>query len=232
MRFTLYIGNKNYSSWSMRPWVLMKEAGIAFTEQKLRFDSFEKNSEFKQSVEAVSTIGKVPVLVDHEMADGLAITDSLAICEYLAEQFPEKQLWPQDTAARAQASSVCAQIHSGFPALRNSLPMNIEAFLPEAGQIVLRDRPEVDKEIEQIVQMWSKFLNQYGGSMLFGDFSIADVFYAPVCMRFRTYCIPLPTEIKSYMDNVCLLPNVARWISDACRENDFCTFQEPYRAEA
>ena len=123
--FKLYIGNKNYSSWSMRPWVLMKQAGIPFEEWRVRFDSFEPDSTFKQSLRAVTPAGKVPVLVD----DGLVIWDTLAIAEYLNEQLPDRQLWPADKQARARARSVCAEMHSGFAALRATCPMNIEASI-------------------------------------------------------------------------------------------------------
>src|SRR5690606_25294921 len=111
----LYIGNKNYSSWSMRPWVLMKQAGIAFEEVMVRFDSFEADSTFKKALRGVNPVGKVPVLMD----EGFAVWDTLAIAEYLAERFPEKQLWPAEARARAMARSVCAEMHSGFGALRS-----------------------------------------------------------------------------------------------------------------
>jgi len=114
----LYIGNKNYSSWSMRPWVLMTQAGIPFEEVKLRFDSFAPDSQFKRQIGAVNPAGKVPLLLDGT----LAVWDSLAIAEYLAEQFPEKQLWPADPRARARARSICAEMHSGFGALRSACP--------------------------------------------------------------------------------------------------------------
>jgi len=121
----LYIGNKNYSSWSMRPWVLLRQAGIAFEEVRVRFDSFDAGSEFKRTMGPVSPTGKVPVLVDGD----LVVWDTLAIAEYLAETYPEKHLWPQDKAARAHARSICAEMHSGFTALRSHCPMNIEADL-------------------------------------------------------------------------------------------------------
>ena len=129
----LYIGNKNYSSWSMRPWVLLRQAGIAFEEVSVRFDSFDAGSQFKRQLQAVSPAGKVPVLVDGDTA----IWDSLAIAEYLAETYPDKQLWPQDKAARARARSVTAEMHSGFAALRSHCGMNIEARLPEVGADVM-----------------------------------------------------------------------------------------------
>ena len=131
---TLYIGNKNYSSWSMRPWVLLKQAGIAFEEVMVRFDSFSPDSQFKQRLGPVSPSGRVPVLVD----DGFVVWDTLAIAEYVAEKFPERNLWPAAAARRARARSVCAEMHSGFSALRGACPMNIEARLPEIGALVMR----------------------------------------------------------------------------------------------
>ena len=119
----LYIGNKNYSSWSMRPWVLLTQAGIPFEEVMARFDSFAPDSGFKKVIDPVSPVGKVPALVDGD----LAVWDTLAIAEYLAEKFPDKQLWPADVKARARARSICAEMHSGFAALRSACPMNIEA---------------------------------------------------------------------------------------------------------
>ncbi|HPK34172.1 MAG TPA: glutathione S-transferase, partial [Ottowia sp.] len=155
----LYIGNKNYSSWSMRPWVLMKQAGIAFEEVKLRFDSFSGDSQFKQRLGKVSPAGKVPVLTDGE----LVVWDTLAIAEYLAEKYPELHLWPRETPARARARSVCAEMHSGFSALRNLCGMNIEASLPEAGAILWRDHAELRGEVARIVEMWQELLGMHGG---------------------------------------------------------------------
>ncbi|MFN3986631.1 MAG: glutathione S-transferase N-terminal domain-containing protein [Rhodocyclaceae bacterium] len=232
MSLTLYVGNKNYSSWSMRPWVLLRQAGIAFDERMVRFDSFSDDSRFKHAVRDVNPAGKVPVLVDDAVpgaAGPLAIWDTLAICEYVAERFPEHQLWPADVAARARARSVCAEMHAGFGALRTHFIMNIEASLPEIGQIVLRDRPEVAADVARIVAMWSELLARHGGPMLFGEFSIADAYFAPVCMRFNTYGVPVPDEIGDYIDRVFALPGVAAWVEDARAEADFLPFEEPYR---
>lgn len=230
MRFTLLIGNKNYSSWSMRPWVLMRQAGIGFEEHMLRFDSFDADSRFKQSVLKVNPVGKVPCLVDHEVGDGLVVWDTLAIAEYLAECFPALGLWPKDAAMRARARSICAEMHSGFSALRAHFPMNIEASLPEVGAIVLRDRADVRADLARITAMWSELLEQHGGPMLFGNFSIADAFYAPVCMRFNTYGVPLPEALEAYVDRVCALPGVSAWMTEALAEQDFFGPDEPYRA--
>jgi glutathione S-transferase len=177
----LYIGNKNYSSWSMRPWVLLTQAGIPFEEVMVRFDAFSGDSVFKRRVTALSPVGLVPVLVD----DGLAVWDTLAIAEYLAEKFPDHQLWPADPKARARARSVCAEMHAGFSALRSACPLNVEASLPEVGALVWRDKPAVRDNVARLVAMWSELLAAHGGPMLFGRFSIADAYFAPVCSRPR-----------------------------------------------
>jgi glutathione S-transferase len=222
---TLYIGNKNYSSWSMRPWVLLKQAGIPFQEVKVRFDAFDGQSRFKQEILKVNPAGRVPALVD----DGFAVWDTLAIAEYAAEKFPDKKLWPQDVKARARARSVCAEMHSGFSALRNHCPMNIEASLPQAGAIVWRDQPAVRADVQRIVAMWTDLLEQYKGPMLFGEFSVADAFYAPVCMRLKNYGLPVPGHITDYVRRVCALSGVKAWVEDALAEKDFVDFDEPYR---
>jgi glutathione S-transferase len=224
---TLYIGNKNYSSWSMRPWVLMKQADIPFTEEKVRFDAFDAGPEtnFKRTVLKVNPAGRVPVLVD----DGFCIWDTLAICEYLAEKFPDRHLWPRDVQARARARSVCAEMHSGFTALRTHCPMNIEASLPQAGALAWRDHPAVRADVQRLVAMWSELLQQHKGPMLFGEFSIADAFFAPVCMRLRTYQLPVPGVVTDYVRRVCALPGVKAWVDDALAEQDFLDFEEPYR---
>ena len=224
----LYIGNKNYSSWSMRPWVLLKQCGIDFEEVMVRFgdDTFAVSSSFKKAVMAVNPTGRVPVLVD----DALAVWDTLAIAEYVAEKFNEKQLWPQSVAARARARSVCAEMHSGFTSLRSACPMNIEAALPDVGAIIWRDKPGVRADVARIVDMWTELLAQHNGPMLFGDFSVADAYFAPVCMRFRGYALPVPAHISQYIQRACALPGVQAWISDALAEKDFVNFDEPYRS--
>ncbi len=225
MGLSLYIGNKNYSSWSMRPWVLMTQAGIAFEEIMVRFDSFEGDSDFKKRINPVSPVGKVPALVD----DSFVVWDTLAIAEYLAEKFPDKQLWPQDLQARARARSICAEMHSGFGALRSACPMNIEASLPDTGRLIWRDKPTVRADLARLVTMWSELLAQHKGPMLFGNFSIADAFFAPVCMRLKTYALPVPPVVTAYIERVSAAPGVQAWISGALAENDFREFEEPYR---
>ena len=226
MALQLIIGNKNYSSWSMRPWVLLRQAGIPFEEVMVRFDSFDAGSGFKQRLKAVSPVGKVPVLLD----DGFAVWDTLAIAEYLAERFPQHRLWPADARARARARSVCAEMHSGVGALRSHCPMNIEASLPEVGRLVWRDQAGVRADIARLCGMWGELLAaQKPGALLFGDFSIADAYFAPVCMRIRTYDLPLPADLRAYVDRVAALPGVQAWIDGALAEHDFLDFEEPYR---
>jgi glutathione S-transferase len=221
----LYIGNKNYSSWSMRPWVLMKQAGIPFEEVLVNFDSFDAGSKFKSVISKVNPVGKVPVLVDDE----IVIWDSLAIAEYLAESFPHKELWPADTRARARARSICAEMHAGFGGIRNHFSMNIEARLPEVGAKVLREQSGVQAEVDRLVGMWTGLLKEYGGPLLFGKFSIADAYFAPVATRLLTYGVPVPTEVSGYIERVLALPAAAEWIQGALAEENFLDFEEPYR---
>ena len=221
----LLIGNKNYSSWSMRPWVLLTQAGIPFDELMVRFDSFDADSTFKKNLSAVSPTGKVPLLLD----GSLAVWDTLAIAEYVAELFPEKNLWPTDCAARATARSLCAEMHAGFTALRSHCPMNIEANLAETGALIWRDKPAVRADVQRIITMWSAVLQAHGGPLLFGEFTVADAYFAPVCMRLKTYALPVPEPIAAYVDRVCALPGVQAWVRAALAEKDFRDFEEPYR---
>jgi glutathione S-transferase len=218
----LLIGNKNYSSWSMRPWVLMKQAGIPFDEVMLRFDSFRPDSAFKKAVLQHNPTGRVPVLVDA----GFAVWDTLAIAETLAEKFPAQQLWPADARARARARSVCAEMHSGFGALRSHFPMNIEASLPDVGQRVLAEQPAARADLARIVAMWSELLQ---APMLFGSFSITDAYFAPVVMRIAGYALPVPAAVAAYVERVQALPAVDQWCGEARAERDFIAFDEPYR---
>ena len=220
----------------MRPWVLLKQSGIAFDEVKVRFDSFDAHSQFSKTMAAVSPTGKVPVLVDGD----LVVWDTLAIAEYLAEKFPEKNLWPQDVKNRAKARSICAEMHSGFGALRSACPMNIEASLPAIGQLIWRDKAAVRADVARIVAMWDELLQKHGqshgqshsGPMLFGDFTIADAYFAPVAMRLKTYALPVPPSISAYIDRLCATAGVKAWIDDALLEADFRDFEEPYRLSA
>jgi len=224
----LYIGNKNYSSWSMRPWVLLTQAGIAFDEVMVRFDAFTPDSQFKAALRPLSPTGKVPLLVDGD----LVVWDTLAISEYVAEQFPELHLWPQDKAARARARSLCAEMHSGFGALRSACPMNIEASLPDTGALIWRDNAGVRADVARLVAMWQQCLQTSGGPLLFGEFTVADAYFAPICTRLRTYALPLPDDIQGYVQRVCALAGVKSWMDGARAEHDFLDFEEPYRLHA
>lgn len=223
----LYIGNKNYSSWSMRPWVAMRQLGIPFTEVMVRFDSFAPGSQFKQTMRALTPTHNVPLLVH----DGLAVWDTLAIAEYLAEEFPHAGIWPKAFADRARARSICAEMHSGFGALRSHCPMNIEAALPEVGARIWAEQDAVRANVSRLIEMWGTLLQSHGGPMLFGSFSMADAFFAPVCMRLHTYALPLPPAIAGYVERVRALPAVQAWITDALAEQDFRDFEEPYRTQ-
>jgi glutathione S-transferase len=213
----LVIGNKNYSSWSMRPWVLLRQAGIPFREKLLKFNS----AAWENEIGRYSPSGLVPVL----MIDDEPAWDSLAIAETLAELFPQRQLWPVDEHARRVARSVCAELHAGFRALRSTMPMNIRASHPGKGQT-----PESKKDIDRVVAIWEFCRSRYGasGDLLFGGFSIADAMYAPVVMRFTTYAVPLPRVAERYTDAVRQLPAVAQWVAAALAEPEFVAEDEPY----
>lgn len=221
----LVIGNKNYSSWSMRAWVLLKQAGIAFEEVMVRFDAFAADSNFKRTVCALAPTGKVPLLLDGD----LVVWDTLAIAEYVAEQFPDRQLWPLDKAARARARSVCAEMHAGFAGLRSHCPMNIEAELGDVGALIWRDQSAVRADTARLLAMWQELLAAHGGPLLFGNFTIADAYFAPICTRLKTYALPVPPAISAYVERVCALPGVKDWIDQARTEHDFLVFEEPYR---
>jgi glutathione S-transferase len=205
---TLVIGNKNYSSWSMRPWVAATAFGIPFTEVRLLLDQPDTAA----NIARFSHAGRVPVL----LAGDMTIWDSLAICEYLAEQFPDKHMWPADVAARAMARSVVAEMHSGFAGLRTAMSMNIKASLPGRGRTA-----EAQADIGRVCEIWEECLSRFGHhNFLFGDFSIADAFYAPVVMRFKTYGVALAPALQAYCDRVQTHPAVARWIAEALAETE------------
>lgn len=221
----LIIGNKNYSSWSMRPWVLMKQLGLPFEEHKLRFD-FSPQSPFRREVARFSPAGKVPVLFD----DDFAVWDTLAIIEYLHDKFPGRGVWPADMRLRARARSLAAEMHSGFSALRNHCPMNIEAALPEVGARIWAEQEGVRKDVQRIELAWAEALNDSGGPFLFGEFSAVDAMYAPVCMRLRSYHLPIVQTTHDYIAHVAAAPGVKAWVMDALEERDFIVEDEPYRS--
>jgi glutathione S-transferase len=215
----LLIGNKNYSSWSLRPWLVLTEAKIPFQEERVVFGT----PQFKARVGQVSPSGRVPALIDED----LVVWDSLAIVEYLAERFPDRQLWPADPKARAVARSLCAEMHSGFQLLRSSLTMNFQVHLPGAGWSV-----NVKREIDRILSMWQDARARFGsgGPMLFGSFSIADAFFAPVVQRFASYAVKLPPVAQAYAEAVAALPGFRKWAQEARAETDFYPPDEPYRS--
>ena len=224
---TLCIGNKNYSSWSMRPWVLMRQMGIAFTEHKERFDSFDAQSQFKHALLALNPQGKVPVLID----EGLVIWDSLAIAEYLAEIHPHLPLWPSPTHLRAHARNLCADIHSGYSALRQHCAMNIEADLRDVGKSLWTQKADLRADVQRLCQALGKpLLQQTQPDMLMRGFGIVDAFYAPVCSRIQTYGLPVSDVVQAYVERVLALPAVQQWCDDARQEQDFLPFEELYRS--
>ena len=223
----LVIGNKNYSSWSMRPWVLMRQLGIAFDEIKLRFD-FTLGSSFYRALAQHTPAGHVPVL----LIDGFAVWDTLAIAEALADLHPSLAVWPREAKARARARSLCAEMHAGFGALRSHCPMNIEASLAQIGVRVLAEQAGVRRDLQRIDAMWQAQLQTHGGPFLFGEFSAADAYFAPVVARTRGYALPLSAPAQAYADRVWAAPGVSAWVADALAERDFLDFEEPYRSRA
>ena len=221
----LIIGNKNYSSWSMRPWVLLKAFGIPFEERKLRFD-FAPGSDFYRELARHTPTGKVPVLVED---DGFAVWDTLAIAEHIAERHPELPIWPRDARQRSRARSLCAEMHAGFGALRQNCPMNIEASLPEVGARLLAEQPQLRTDLARIDAIWSEQLAASGGPFLFGEFGAIDAYFAPVVMRIHSYGLPLSPASAAYAQRVRQAPGVADWIADSLAEQDFLDFEEPYR---
>jgi glutathione S-transferase len=201
MALTLVIGNKNYSSWSMRPWLALKACSIPFDEVSIPLYTGEAD---KQRILKFTRSGKVPVLVDGD----ITIWDSLAIIEYIAERFPEARLWPQDPALRAHARSVSAEMHSGFPALRNECGMNLHRTV---GAKALSADARAD--IARVQESWIECRERYGklGPYLFGAFSGADAMYAPVVHRFRTYAIDVSEEVREYMETMMALPAFREW---------------------
>ena len=217
VRYTLVIGNKAYSSWSLRPWLVMKTAGITFDEVRIPL----YQGDYRIRIAAYSRAGKVPILV----AGNLTVWDSLAICEYLAERHPERRLWPSDEAARAYARAISAEMHSGFQALRSNLPMNLRRQFP--GVAVA---PEAHSDIARIEAIWSDSLQRYGGPFLCGGgFSIADAMYAPVATRFETYAVALSVPARTYADTLLALPAMQEWYAAARAETEVLPQYEQQR---
>jgi len=210
----LVIGDKNYSSWSMRPWLVLKHFGIAFEEAMVWLNE----PETKAQILVHSPSGKVPCLVAD---DGVTVWDSLAICETLAERYPQHAMWPRDAVARGHARSISAEMHSGFGNLRNNMWMNIRASFPGKNAT-----PEALADIARIDAIWSECLETYGGPFLFGQFTIADAMYAPVVMRFNTWQPELSEAAATYARRVTAQPAVKAWIDDALQEPHRIPYQD------
>lgn len=208
-QLTLVIGNKNYCSWPLRPWLAMKQFGIEFHE--VRIPIYTPESE--QQIQQYSPTGKMPVLIEDE----LVIWDSLSICEYLAERFPNFSWWPHDQAARAVARSICAETHSGFSNLRQQMPLNCRAKLPGKGIT-----PAVEKDIHRVTEIWRDCRQHFGnsGKMLFGEFTIADAMFASEVLRFNTYGVKLNPESQDYSEAILALPAIQEWINAAKVEQE------------
>ncbi len=201
----LIVGNKNYSSWSFRPWIGMKAAGIAFEETVISLEA----KDFKARITALSGAGKVPVLIDGDVR----VWESLAILEYLAEKFPAAALWPGHAGARAHARAVASEMHAGFQPLRRQLPMNMwRPVKPRALDA------EAAANVARIDAIWSECLAKFGGPFLFGKFGAADAMFAPVVSRFHTYGVEVGAVARSYMSAVMALPAWSKWRAAALRE--------------
>lgn len=205
----LAIGNKNYSSWSMRPWLALRANDIPFAETLIPL--YTDNPADKEQILSFSRAGKVPVLVDGDVT----VWDSLAIIEYVAERYPEAKLWPDDVAARAHARSVCAEMHSGFVALRNECGMNLHRPI---GAVALS--ADAKANIARIEEIWRECRTRYGaqGPFLFGRFGAADAMYAPVVHRFRTYAIEVALDTRAYMETMMALPAFQEWTREGLAE--------------
>jgi len=211
MALTLVIGNKNYSSWSMRPWIALKVAGIAFDEVVISLNA----EDFKSRLLKISGTGKVPALVDRQGGAEVHVWESLAILEYLADRFPEARLWPADPAARAHARAIASEMHAGFVPLRRLCPMNM--WRP----VMRRElTDEVRANVARIDAMWTDCRTRFGagGPFLFGSFGAADAMYAPVVARFHTYAIEVSATSRAYMAAVMALPAWTDWRSAALKE--------------
>jgi glutathione S-transferase len=207
MTLKLVIGNKNYSSWSFRPWIAMKVAGIPFEEEVVSLNA----DDFKARVTRISGTGKVPALAD----GAIHVWESLAILEYLAEKFPQARLWPADPAARAAARAIASEMHAGFAPLRRALPMNMWRP-PKRRELT----PEVQTNVNRVDVIWTDCRKKFGvgGPFLFGAFGAADAMYAPVVSRFHTYGVEVSAAAHAYMEAVMALPAWAEWRAAALKE--------------
>lgn len=213
-RYTLIVGTRNWSSWSLRPYVALKATGAPFEVVDIRLRQTDSPTTREQILKH-SPAGKVPVLKIEESGSVLTVWDSLAICETLAERHPEAGLWPKDAAMRATARAYACEMHSGFPDVRDQLSMDFvrKKEMPEL-------RPETQTQIERILSAWEIALTTYQGQFLFGNLSVADCMYAPVASRFLTYGVKTSAPVGSYMDRMMVLPAMAEWRKAAQAEVD------------
>lgn len=220
----LYVGKRSTSSWSMRPSVLVRQANIPCEEIEVLRDSKDAQSLQYSVLKDSPRPGTIPALQDGDVW----VWDTLAIAEYLAELFPEKNLWPQDRRTRAHARSCCSELHGGFAALRqfSNIPMNSDASMAGAGDIVLQTQAGVRDEIQRLCQLWSELLQAHGGPMLFGAFTIADAHIAPVILRMYNYGVPMPADVQAYAARVLKLPGIQSWIKDASTGEDIANVDE------
>lgn len=198
----LVIANKNYSSWSLRPWLVLTHFGIPFEEEQVLLSG----EGWKEKFRAVSPTGRVPLLIDGD----LVIAESIAIIEYLAEKFPDKPIWPASLRDRALARSAAAEMHAGFTALRNAAPMNLRKSLP--GRIEV---DEVAGDLARIEALWGGLLDTSGSPFLFGDFTAADAMFAPLATRLRTYDLPVSDTAGAYVEAIYALPAFQSWFAAA-----------------
>lgn len=201
----LLIGNRNYSTWSLRPWLVLRHFEIPFEDEVLQLSG----PGWREAIAARSPTGKVPVLIDGE----LAVPETIAIIEYLAEQFPDKAIWPVDREQRALARAAAAEMHAGFSALRNHAPMNLRASHP--GKV---DPDSVRKDLHRVETLWGGLLERSGGPYLFGEFSAADAMFAPLATRLRTYDLPVSDVATRYVEAIYALPAFQEWLTLALQE--------------
>lgn len=218
---TLVIGNKNYSSWSLRPWALMTELGIPFAERMLKFDS----EDWEANIDRLSPARLVPVLWEGEPGAGFATFDTVAIVERLNDLHPDRGVWPADARARARARSLVANFHSGYAALRSAMPMNIRSHHPGKGH-----EPDVLADIERLTAFWRDTRAGFGtrSPYLFGNFSAADAYFLPVASRFATYDPPLDSETEEYCRALLDTMAMREWSRAARLETEFVPMDEPY----
>jgi len=212
MSYTLIIGTKDWSSWSLRPYLALTATGQPFAEMVIRLRETQHNTT-RDTIRKFSGAGRVPVLKIEEAGKTVTVWDSLAICETIAERHPEAGLWPDDWAARSQARAMSAEMHSGFPDLRDQLGMDFARTLPMPDL-----RPQTQEQIERILGSWEAALAEHTGGFLFGRFSIADCMYAPVVSRFTTYGVQVSAPVKDYMARVWALPGMQAWLAASKKE--------------